>query len=223
MTPTETSLADETTGSIAARLPGATDVFRRHGIEFCCHGDTPLRDAAAHLSMTSAEIEAELAALDPNAQQDAPSETGALIAHIVTRFHDLHRNQFPELIALATRVERVHVDHPDLPKGLTDMLNRCARTLDRHMQTEEETLFPAMREGSASTVARLLGEMKGEHDDHGACLAHLRRLTNGHVPPEGACGTWRALYAGLAAFGESLTEHVHLENNLLFPRFTTAA
>jgi len=223
MTLTDASFADEPTGALAAELPGASAVLRRHGIEFCCEGGLSLREAASRLPVDLAGIEAELAVLDPDVGEDTPQETGALIDHIVTRYHDLHRRQFPELIALSGKIEHVHGDHPELPKGLTDMLNRCARTLDNHMQREEETLFPAMRDASASAVAQLLPDLRGEHDDHGACLAHLRRITNDHVPPEDACGSWRALYAGLAAFGDSLMTHVHLENNVLFPRFVPAA
>lgn len=212
-------LHDRTVGEIAARLAGASGVFRRFGIDFCCHGDVPLAEAAARRHLYPAAIEAALGELDPLAVPDAPPETGALIDHIQTRYHQVHRRQIPELIALSRKVEAVHADHPDVPRGLAEVLHRIQGELEVHMKKEELILFPAMRRQAADRIAAPIAEMRHDHDDHGAFLAELARLTHDHTVPKDACRSWQALYAGTAQLQADLMEHIHLENNVLFPRF----
>ena len=89
------------------------------------------------------------------------------------------------------------------------------------MQKEEQILFPMMRTGGHPMIVHPIGMMRHEHDDHGEELRTLAALTNDMTPPEGACNSWRALYAGCSKFAEDLTEHIHIENNILFPRFET--
>ena len=211
---TELGFATRQIGEIAASLPGATAVFRRRKLDFCCGGAVRLADAVAPEALPT--IEAELAALAPGAPE-APEETGTLIDHIIARYHEVHRAQLPELIRLARRVEAVHRAHPDAPSGLADLLTRIEWEMGDHMQKEEQGLFPMLREGHGPAMAMEL--MRDEHDDHGARLRELEAITHGHEPPEDACNSWRALYAGTAQFAEDLTQHIHLENNVLFARF----
>ena len=212
------SFADRNIGEIAATLPGATAIFRRHKLDFCCGGGIPLAEAAAKRAAPLGQIEADLAALTPS---DAvlPQSTGALIDLIVERYHDTHRRELPELISLARRVERVHAANPDVPAGLSDLLTRMEAELGDHMAKEENVLFPMMRRGGHPMIGQPIAMMRDEHDDHGEHLEAMDRLTHGGVPPAGACNTWRALYAGTRKLAEDLTEHVHIENNILFPRF----
>jgi regulator of cell morphogenesis and NO signaling len=148
----------------------------------------------------------------PAPQQDA----AALIDHVLARYHAVHRQQMPELIGLAQRVEAAHAGHPELPQGLADLLARMAWEMEAHMQKEEEGLFPALRDGSCG-MAMAMELMRDEHDDHHQRLAELEALTRGHQPPADACGSWRALYAGTATFAADLREHIRIENELLFP------
>lgn len=216
-------LRDRTVGDIAARLAGASAVFRRFGIDFCCHGEVPLAEAAERRHLDLGTIEAALGALDPAAAPEAPRETGALIDHIQTRYHETHRRQIPELIELSRKVEAVHADHPMVPRGLADALQRVRGELEVHMKKEELILFPAMRRQATDRLGAPIGEMRHDHDEHGAFLEEVARLTNGHAPPEGACRSWQALCAGTAALAADLMEHIHLENNVLFPRFEKGA
>jgi regulator of cell morphogenesis and NO signaling len=186
-------------GEIAAALPGATAVFRRRKLDFCCGGAVRLADAVPPETLPA--IEAELRSLD----------------YIITRYHEVHRAQLPELIRLARRVEAVHRDHPDAPGGLADLLTRIEWEMGDHMQKEEQGLFPMLRAGHGPAMAMEL--MRDEHDEHGARLRQIEAITRGHAPPEDACNSWRALYAGTAQFAEDLMQHIHLENNVLFPRF----
>jgi regulator of cell morphogenesis and NO signaling len=206
--------AARTLGDLAAALPGATAVFRRRKLDFCCGGAERLADAVAPDAL--AGIEAELAAL-AGAEAEAPEETEALIEHILTRYHATHRREVPELIRLARRVEAVHREHPDAPAGLAELLTRMEWEMEAHMQKEEQGLFPMLREGHAIPMAMEL--MRDEHEEHAERLAQLEALTHGHAPPEGACNSWRALYAGTEKFADDLRRHIHLENEVLFPRF----
>ncbi len=211
--------ADRTVAEIATSLPGATSVFRAHRIDFCCGGARPLAEAAAARAVPLEQIEGELARLSPDAPREAPTETSALIGHILARFHDTHRRELPELLLLAARVEQRHVGHAQVPAGLEAALQELASALDEHMVKEERILFPLMMQGGHPVIAAPISRMRFEHDEHGERLARLEALTHGLVLPEDACPTWRALYAGLRKLIDDVHEHVHLENNLLFPRF----
>jgi regulator of cell morphogenesis and NO signaling len=205
-------------GEIAATLPGATAVFRKHKLDFCCGGGAPLAEAAAARGASLPTLEAELAALVPDAAAP-PQETDALIDLIETRYHATHRRELPELVRLARRVEAVHGDKPDAPRGLADLLATMSAELENHMQKEEQVLFPLMRRGGHPMIGHPIGMMRHEHDGHGEHLRALEALTGGGVPPAEACNTWRALYAGTRKLAEDVMEHIHLENNILFPRF----
>lgn len=212
------SMASRSLGEIAASLPGATAVFRRHRLDFCCGGAESLAQAARHKGIDVAPIEAELASLSA-APTTLPDDVDGLIEHILDRYHQVHRREMPELRALAIRVERVHVDHSAAPKGLSDLLDRMHEELESHMQKEEQILFPLMRAGGSPMIVHPIGVMRHEHDSHGEELKALAELTDDLTLPDDACTTWRALYAGLAKLAEDLTEHIHIENNILFPKF----
>lgn len=218
MATTMTALRDSTVGEIAVRLAGATAIFRRHKIDFCCGGEVPLAEAAARRGLDVAELEAALGALAA-APPDAPEDTAALVDHILTRFHETHRRELPELAKLARRVEAVHRQHPQAPQGLGDLLERAAAELEAHMAKEEQILFPAMQAGYRGSLDMPIRVMRHEHDGHAEIVHALEELTHGFAPPPDACRSWQALYAGAEKFMTDLTEHIHLENNVLFPRF----
>lgn len=212
------AFADRAVGDIATSLPGATGVFRKFRLDFCCGGDMKLKEAAARRGADLAAIEDELAELDASAESEVPTETGALIDYILYRYHETHRRQLPELVKLALKVEAVHADHPKVPRGLADLLQRMIGELEAHMKKEELILFPLMKRG-AGTVDGPVMQMRLDHDDHGELLRALEAMTDGFEPPQGACRSWQALYAGAARFTDDIMEHISLENNVLFPRF----
>ena len=212
--------ADRTVADIATSLPGATSVFRAHRIDYCCGGARPLAEAAAERAVSLEQIESELARLAPDAPREAPTETNALIGHILARYHDTHRRELPELLRLAARVEQRHAGHAMVPAGLHAALEELATALDEHMAKEEQILFPLMMQGGHPMITSPISRMRFEHDEHGERLARLEALTHGLALPEDACPTWRALYAALRKLIDDVHEHVHLENNLLFPRFS---
>lgn len=214
--------AHQQIGQIAVQLPGATAVFRRLKLDFCCGGQVPLAQAAADKGLDVDAVLRELSALQRSDTVPDAATPSELIDHILDRYHEVHRAQLPELIRMARRVEAVHREHPHVPIGLADHLETMHEELLSHMLKEEQVLFPMLRTGGNPFVGQPIGMMRVEHVDHGEALDKLNALTNDATPPQGACNTWRALYAGIAQLGDDLINHIHLENNVLFPRFETA-
>ncbi len=214
---TERPIEQQAIGQIAVDLPGATAIFRRLKLDFCCGGQVPLAQACASKGLDTASVLAELAGLQRQDQAPDTQDPAALIDHILTRYHAVHREQLPELIRMARRVEAVHRDHPAVPVGLAALLEGMEVELLEHMEKEEQVLFPAIENGSTG-LGEPIGAMRDEHTGHGALLEQLAVLTTDHRPPLGACNTWRALYAGTAQLTDDLISHIHLENNVLFPQ-----
>ena len=206
--------ADQSLGHIAVQLPGATAVFRRAKLDFCCGGQVSLRQAAAEKGLDLQALLAELGALQRTGPTELPAGTAGLIEHILSRYHAVHRAQLPELIRMARRVEAVHRENPDVPAGLAELLEGAEQALLEHMAKEEQVLFPALLEGNPA-VRPAIAVMRFEHVEHGAMLERLAELTHGATPPPGACNTWRALYGGIAQLSEDLQQHIHIENNIL--------
>ena len=204
-------------GQIAVDLPGATAVFRRLKLDFCCGGQVSLQEACERKGLETARVVAELMALRRDDTAPQTPDANVLIDHILTRYHAVHREQLPELIRMARRVEAVHSDNPNVPHGLAEHLEIMEAELLEHMEKEEQILFPAIEAGTAG-VQEPIGAMREEHIGHGEHLERLAALTNDHTPPQGACNTWRALFAGTAQLTNDLISHIHLENNVLFPR-----
>ena len=219
MMSTNDSLRNRTVGDIAATLPGATGIFRKLKLDFCCGGDVKLADAARERGLDTAVIENALVAIDPSKSAPAPEATDALIDHILTRYHEVHRRELPELIRLAKKVEAVHAHHPEPPRDIAATLNAIQTELEKHMQIEETELFPFMKQQDGKGSQLPIAQLRHDHDQHGELLHRLETLTNGFVLPEGACRSWEALWAGGSKLVDDVMEHIHLENNVLFPRF----
>ncbi len=207
---------------LAVTRPGASRVFHRHGLDFCCHGHVPLEDACRKAGLDPAvlpdELEQEEKKPGGNFDRWDQEPLNTLIKHILENFHEDHRQELPRLIQMATKVEKVHGDKPTCPSGLAAHLIFVAGELESHMQKEEQVLFPLIEGGSGPHAGAPIHAMEDEHKDHGQNLERLRALAHDFVPPQEACGTWQALYLGLAQFEQDIMEHIHLENNILFPR-----
>lgn len=153
---------------------------------------------------------------ESNTWVDTP--TDQLIDHILGNYHQRHREQLPELISLARRVEQVHGSHPECPHGLADHLAEMKQTLESHMLKEEQILFPMLLRGEHGAARGPISVMRFEHEQHDEGLDRLRALTNGMQPPAHSCNTWRTLYQGLELLCQELTQHIQLENEVLFTR-----
>lgn len=215
--------ATQSLGSLAVQIPGATAVFRKLKLDFCCGGQQSLEKACTDKQLDLDTVLGEIRALQTQQAMPAAPSASELIDHILQRYHEVHRQQLPELIRMARRVEAVHRDHPQVPQGLADHLETMEQELLAHMAKEEQILFPLLKQGGHPMVVHPIGMMRHEHVSHGAQIEHLAELTQQHQPPAGACNTWQALYAGTARLTEDLIEHIHTENNLLFPAFEGTA
>ncbi|HTN30609.1 MAG TPA: iron-sulfur cluster repair protein YtfE [Pseudomonas sp.] len=216
-----THLIDQTLGDLATALPGATRVLHQHKLDFCCGGGQTLGAACAKRGLDADAIAAELHALhgDTDQRDWRPASNAELIEHILARFHARHREQLPELIRLASRVEQVHGQNPTCPNGLAEHLWNMQQELESHMLKEEKILFPMLlNDPPPPQVQAPIAVMRYEHDQHGEALARLNEMTDDITPPPHACNTWRALYRGLAELRDDLMQHIHLENNILFAR-----
>ncbi len=212
---------NETLGQIATAHPAATRVFLRHRLDFCCGGRQKLADACEKSGLDPSAVVAEIAVADEalSAERWDEKPLPDLINFILTRFHEPLRRDLPALVAAAQRVERVHGDKPTCPRGLAALLERVHAEIEQHLAKEEQVLFPAIQSGSYGPQVHIpIRVLMQEHDDHGENLQQLRELAGNFVAPPEACATWRALYAGLETLEAELMEHIHLENNVLFPR-----
>jgi regulator of cell morphogenesis and NO signaling len=212
---------DVTLAELAVSRPGAARVFMAHGLDFCCGGRRPLAEACEKKGVDPeavlAEIEAQpVAADDLTRWGDRP--LAELIDHIVTRYHDWLREEFPALLKMAKKVEAVHAEKPTVPAGLAELLDGLYQEAVSHLQKEECILFPMIQSGRGASCGGPIQVMEAEHRDVGEALGRARQLTNDLTPPQEACNTWRALYLGVARLEQEFFEHIHLENNVLFPR-----
>jgi regulator of cell morphogenesis and NO signaling len=211
-------------GELAQSVAGAARTFEQLGIDYCCRGRRSLSEAAAQSSLPLTDVLARLN-ISEETLPSIPSELGALCEHIVRRHHTYTREALERLAPLGDKVLRVHEHaHPEL-RQVRELLGALAHDLGPHMAKEERVLFPyitALAAGQlpSAPFGRLeqpLSVMEREHDHVGALLRQLAELTLDYSPPSGACASYAMFYAGLKDLQSDLHEHVHLENNLLFP------
>ncbi|MEZ6186840.1 MAG: iron-sulfur cluster repair protein YtfE [Planctomycetota bacterium] len=206
--------------TFAARIPAASRVFHRHGLDFCCGGRRSLHEACAAAGLDAhallRELDAEAA--QPNDVTWCERPLPELIEHILTRYHAPLRAELPELADMARKVERVHAARLGVPRGLAAHLDAMNESVEFHMRNEEQVLFPLLRSGQALGALGPIRSMEQEHEEHASDLRRIRALTDDLVAPRHACTTWRARYQRRAQLERDLMDHVHLENNVLFPR-----
>lgn len=206
---------------LATSFAGASRVFQRHRLDFCCGGQRDLESACLEKGLDPAAVLAEIEAeaKSPGAfERWDERAAGELLDHILSRFHQPHRHELARLLVLARKVERVHGDKPSCPRGLAAHVARMQDELEQHMQKEEQVLFPLIRSGRGSMARLPVQVMEAEHRDHARNLAELDALTSDYTAPAEACTSWRALFLGLYELKQELMLHIHLENNVLFPK-----
>jgi regulator of cell morphogenesis and NO signaling len=228
---------DTTVAAIATELPATIRVFERHHIDFCCGGRVPLAKACGDkgIAVDTLLVDLRQAAAEPTPERNWNEGTlTALVAHIQDRFHGPLRVELQRIDAMLTKVVDRHADHlPETLLPLRETFRGLREELVDHMWKEERVLFPvvvALESGTplslpdaAAWIASPIAAMEAEHAEAGDALKRLRELTNGYTPPEWACPTFRGLYYGLAQLESEMHIHVHLENDVLFPRATRLA
>ncbi len=214
---------DTRVGQIAAEHPLATRVFARHQIDFCCGGGRPLAEVCDEKGLDAAtvldQIRHELDGTNGSEKRWDEAPLPELVGHILTAYHQPLEEELPRLEAMARKVVDVHGDkEPVRLPQLLQVLLGLERELEEHMQKEERILFPMILAGQGAAADGPVAVMLADHDEAALALGRLRELTDDYEVPADACNTWRALWHGLEALEESLHRHIHLENNILFPR-----
>jgi regulator of cell morphogenesis and NO signaling len=229
MTTTTTS---RTVGEIAAEFPASVRVFEKHGIDFCCGGKIPVTEACAGKGLDAAALMAEIdQAVQAPAEDTRDWWTAPLpelIDQILETHHAYMKGQLPRVEARLAKVLEAHGErHGGMLRAVSAVYGGMKAELDGHLAKEEMVLFPLIRalNGGApagsfhcGSVQNPIRVMCREHDSAGEALVQLRRLTGDYMPPEDACNTFRVLYFELAEMERDLHRHIHLENNILFPR-----
>lgn len=229
----------QTVREIVVRFPQLRPALEKLSIDYCCGGQRTLAEAVRAIGL---EWDATVAALAEEwtaAQAEKPSvdwnvePISALADHILETHHVFTREQLKQLDGLLQKVRRSHSEkHGERLDALQRVFNGLAAELFMHLQKEEQMLFPAIKEIDSvvsgtgkqpefhcGTIEHPIRQMMIEHDSAGVALADLRRLTENYRLPDDACQTFAALYDGFQALEADLHEHIHLENNMLFPRF----
>ena len=223
----------QTIADLVREAPLRANVFERYQIDYCCNGKRPLEDVCAERGLDAAALLAELdTAPDQQDGLDAESMSlSELSDHIVARHHEYLRSTLPSIAMKAEKVVAAHGASYAFLADIQRVFHALASELTQHMAKEETILFPmisqleqAQRSGVPAppthchTVLTPIQVMEHEHDDAGAALRKIRELTSDFTLPAGACNTFRALYAQLEELERDLHTHIHLENNVLFPR-----
>ncbi len=212
---------DRSLGELVNTHPALAKVFQKYRLDYCCGGRQSLAEACAAENLDLDEVLRGVEAAQQIEKTDMQwnlRPLDELIQHILNHYHARLRTELPMLVELAAQVERVHADKPDCPAGLTDLMTDVRAAVESHLAKEEQILFPLILAGRSQTAYMPVQVMMQEHMDHGKNLRRIRELTGDLTVPENACASWRALYHRLGALEEELMEHIHLENNNLFPR-----
>lgn len=226
---------DQTVREIAIENPATVRVFESLGIDYCCGGRRPLKEACERANIPLDRIMELLAKADESDPEDSRRWSDAslsdLTGHIVARHHAFVRQEVPRLEGLLDKVVTRHGEaHPEL-LSIQKLFAAMAQELTTHMLKEEQVLFPylekmeaAVRESGTvppaffGSLQNPIARMLADHDDAGELTSKIRHLSANYQAPESACPSYRGLYRGLADFERDLHRHVHLENNILFPR-----
>ncbi|QHE53835.1 iron-sulfur cluster repair di-iron protein [Pontibacillus sp. HMF3514] len=217
---------------IVTQFPRASDLFKSYRIDFCCGGNRPLVEAIQERGLSSEEVVEQLNTLyqDTKALQEKnidwnSSSSQELINHIVNKHHKYLNEELPQLSPYVTKVFRVHGQSQPHLGTIHKLFNELKIELEQHLIKEEFEDFPLLLEyeqipsiENQEKLMKVVESLEEEHQHAGNLLKEMRQVTNDFTPPHDACGTYRLVYQRLEALEQDLFEHIHLENNILFPR-----
>ncbi len=227
------SIKDMTLRSIVTQNIATAATFEKYGLDFCCHGNIALDQACAGKNVNAEQVSKEITDIlnyteASNADFNS-MELDLLIQHIVSTHHKYVRDKLPIITAFADKVVNAHGNnHPEVIT-ITELFNGVATELSSHLLKEERVLFPLIQKiveakrqkvefAAPMSVRFPISAMEAEHTSAGDALQQIRDLSANYNPPADACNTFKALYYELSAFENDLHIHIHLENNILFPK-----
>ena len=232
MNMTLTSVTPEiTVGELVRAVPARARIFENLGIDYCCGGKKPLAEVCQAKGLDPATAVAMLSALDgaPDGTATNP-DTMSLVElcdHIEQVHHGYLREELPRLDFMTRKVAAVHGEHEPRLLEVRRVFEAFNAEVTAHTQEEDQTIFPAIRQlasangGRAAAAANLkdaFAKLESEHDRAGLALVRFKELTDNYAPPDWACNTFRAMYDTLDRLERNMHQHVHKENNVLFPR-----
>ena len=221
-----------TVGQLVRQSPNRARVFEALGIDYCCGGKVPLTDACQRKGLELDAVLQKIANCDsdqtsqPTVDADAMALTD-LADHIEQTHHAYLRDELPRLDLMTEKVARVHGDKEPRLLQVREAFVALKAELEPHMMKEEKILFPMVRQLEAAksktefhcgSVSNPIHQMEHEHEQAGNALAILREATDDFVPPEWACNTYRAMLDALERLEADMHQHIHKENNVLFPK-----
>lgn len=230
-----TTMLERTLGDLVRERPARSAVLEKRRLDYCCGGKLSLAEACRKANLDPAEVGQELKLADELAlSPGAPEESNlgemtlsSLCDRIEAMHHAYLREALPRIAALSEKVARAHGERNPNLKRLTGVFTAMRAELEAHMMKEERILFPAIRQieaagGANSPFSGNLGSpvavMEHEHENAGRALEEMRALLDDYSPPEWACGTYLAMNDAFRALELDMRQHVHAENNILFPR-----
>ena len=222
-------LQNLTVGEIVANDFRTSSVFKKAGIDFCCGGNKSIELACSEKNLDAGKLTAELKELklsSPGQHQDFNNwELGFLSDYIMNTHHKYVVKTLPELIFYTQKIADVHGENHSELLEVASLFSEINRELTQHLKQEEEVLFPAIKEVTKSntpetkaTIISEISRMNGEHEFAGGAMDKINEITNGYALPHDACNTYRVAFKLLEEFEDDLHTHVHLENNILFPK-----
>ena len=233
---TNTITAETTVGELVRAVPSRSRIFENLGIDFCCGGKKPLAEVCRAKHLDTATVIAMLAAVDATPATSSANPDAMTLAELCDNIETFHhgylREELPRLQFMTRKVVTVHSEREPRLVEVWHVFEAFNAEMTAHTKEEDEVIFPAIRQlasanGNKATAAANLKEafakQESEHDRAGAALVQLKALTDGYTPPDWACNTFRALYDGLAKLEKNTHQHVHKENNILFPKALAAA
>lgn len=225
---------ENTVAEIVTKNIKTADIFKKHGIDFCCGGGISIKKACEKHNISFADLEKELMHIDSSTSKAYDYDSWSLdflIDHIQNVHHTYVEENIPLVLQYSNKVAKVHGHHYKEVVAINNLFHTVAQELAAHMKKEELILFPfvkqlvkAEKEGSKvkvphfGTVNNPIAMMEDEHENAGDIFKEIKQLSNNYTPPENACNTFKALYAKLDEFEQDLHQHIHLENNILFPK-----
>jgi len=217
--------ASRTVADLVLEQPSRARVLEELGLDYCCGGKTPLADACAARGLAVSEAVAALEAAGdlPTSERDWTTvPLPELCDHIVSEHHERLRVELPRLDGLLEKVVRAHGEERPSVVELRDTFTALRSDLEEHLAAEEQQLFPLVRAGGPYDPERV-HELEHDHEWAGTALARMRDLTDGYDLEQALCNTHRATLDGLHELERDLHQHIHEENNVLFPRALAAA
>ena len=220
---------EPTIGEIVANDFRAASLFKDAGIDFCCGGNKSLSDACKEKGADESHLIQQLEILAQTPVSGAMNfkewELGFLSDYIMNTHHKFVLKNLPELVFYTQKIADVHGDnHPELIE-VASLFTKINEELLQHLKNEEEVLFPAIKEAEndataavKATIASEITRMQGEHEFAGGAMDKINVLTNNYQIPVDACNTYRVSLKLLEQFEDDLHIHVHLENNILYPK-----